>query len=811
MKKRVLHSLALLVLQCFALMAFAQNKSGISGTVSDSSSQKTLQYVTVELHKGEALSTQPLKVTFTNDKGRFGFAGIDTGSYTLFLTHTGFSEKQERVRIDQNAMVEIKPVALSPSNGTLQGIVVKARKPLVEQQDDKIIFNVENDPATKTETAIDILRKTPFVSVDGDNNVTVNGQTNFKVLLNGRETGMFAQNPKEALKGFPGSVITKIEVITSPSAKYDAEGVGGIINIITKKKVVGYNGSINTWMNQIGWYNINSNFSAKFGKWGMTMYYSVNGGNNIPGKSRMVTTPLVQADFTKRELLGNRTMSNFWNFGNAEISYEKDSLNTFAFYGNISGGRNRHTLDQTITTSYANGRDSVSYFDLASRFEFPSTSVGADYIKKYSGNKEREFSIRLNGEFGTNNTFLNSVLDNPVTNDRYVINNSEANNKQYTIQSDYILPLGGSKKLESGVKGIFRKAASDFEGRIKTNVNEEYEQNAANTDRFRYDQNVYSTYSSYSFKTGKTTFRLGARVEHTNVDGAFSSSKTTVNQSYTNVLPNLQASTKFSNAFTLVVTYSDRIQRPFIQNLNPFRNDNDPRFITYGNPNLQPQTIHSLAVQTRLMKGRTFAGITFTGSYSDNMIVQYSTFDAAKGITYTTSDNVGKDLSLSAQGNFNTKINNNWSVFLNGNVRYNRIENRLMKGQVNSGISGNANLNTSYAIGKFFTMSGYAGFFRAPVTIQTSYPLNIWYGIHAGYKLFNEKLTLSGGISNFFEKERDWELRTIDPAFEYVSTTTSPFRALSFSITWNFGKLSESVSKKKGVSNDDLVGGGQSN
>jgi hypothetical protein len=207
------------------------------------------------------------------------------------------------------------------------------------------------------------------------------------------------------------------------------------------------------------------------------------------------------------------------------------------------------------------------------------------------------------------------------------------------------------------------------------------------------------------------------------------------------------------------------------------------------------------------MKGRTFAGITFTGSYSDNMIVQYSTFDAAKGITYTPSDNVGKDFSLSAQGNFNTKINNNWSVFLNGNVRYNRIENRLMKGQVNSGISGNANLNTSYAIGKFFTMSGYAGFFRAPVTIQTSYPLNIWYGIHAGYKLFNEKITASAGISNFFEKERDWQLRTIDPAFEYVSTTTSPFRALSFSITWNFGKLSESVSKKKGVSNDDLIGG----
>ena len=807
MKKRLLYGSILLLLQCFALMAMAQTKAVISGTINDSTAQKALQYVTVELHKGATPSAQPLKVTFTNDKGQFRFSGIDTGAYLLVVSHTGFAERQQALTVTGSAVI-LNMIALLPSAGTMKGIVVTARKPLVEQQDDKIIFNVENDPATKTETAIDILRKTPFVSVDGDNNVTVNGQTNFKVLLNGRETGMFAQNPKEALKGFPGSVITKIEVITSPSAKYDAEGVGGIINIITKKKVVGYNGSVNLWANQIGWYNLNTNFSAKFGKWGMTMYYGLNGGNNVPGKSSMITKALVPANFTRREQVGNRTMNNLWQFGNAEISYEKDSLNTFAFYGNISGGKNRHVLSQTITTSYANSPDSVSYYDLASRYEMPTTSIGADYIKKYSSNKEKEFSIRTNAEFGINNTFLNSVMDNPVMDDRYVINNSEASNKQYTIQSDYILPLKNNQKLETGVKGVFRKAASDFEGLIKTTALKEYEVNIANTDRFRYDQNVYSVYGSYSFKKNKTTFRLGARLEHTDIDGNFISSETKVDQAYTNVLPNLQATTKFSNAFTMVVTYSDRIQRPFIQNLNPFRNDNDPRFVTYGNPNLQPQTIHSLAVQTRLMKGRTFAGITFTGSYSNNLIVQYSSFD---GITTTTSDNVGKEWSFSAQGNFNTKINNDWSVFLNGNVRYNRVENKLLKGQINSGISGNANLNTSYAIGKLFTMSGYAGFFRAPVTIQTSYPLNIWYGIHAGYKLLNEKLTLSGGISNFFEKERDWQLHTIDPSFEYISTTTSPFRALSFSITWNFGKMTESVSKKKGVTNDDQLSTGGGN
>src|SRR5688572_28318310 len=209
MKKVIWYGLVILVLQSIGLTAMAQGKNTISGTVADSAAQKPLQYVTVELHKGSQLAPQPLKVTFTNDKGKFSFTGIDTGSYTVLVTHTGFVEKQQPVVA--NGEVDLGSISLSASNGTMKAVTVTAKKPLIEQQDDKIIFNVENDPATKTETAIDILRKTPFVSVDGDNNITVNGQTNFKVLLNGRETGMFAQNPKEALKGFPGSVITKIE------------------------------------------------------------------------------------------------------------------------------------------------------------------------------------------------------------------------------------------------------------------------------------------------------------------------------------------------------------------------------------------------------------------------------------------------------------------------------------------------------------------------------------------------------------------------------------------------------------------------
>lgn len=407
-------SKGLLLILSYCLVSavvLAQNKGiKLTGSVKDSI-EKPLSFVTVSLFRQNQLD-QSLKSTYTNDAGKFQFNNIDTGNYTLIFSHAGFAEKQQDIAVNEKD-IDLSGIQLSREAGTLQGVTVVSRKPLIEQTDDKIIFNVENDPATKTENAIDILRKTPFVSVDGDDNIQVNGQSNFKVLLNGRETAMFAQNVKEALKGFPGALITKIEVITSPSAKYDGEGVGGVINIITKKKVAGYNGSLNTYYSSTKWFNANGNFSAKFGKLGITMFYGGGGTTGQKGKNFTQTVPLVPSLFTRRVLEGDRWMKNFWNNGNMEVSYEFDSLNTVSSYGNVSGGYNRSILDQVITTEFPSSPPSVSYYDLHSRYEYPTNSIGTDYIRKFKNNKEREFSIRLNGEFGKANAFLHSEQDNP--------------------------------------------------------------------------------------------------------------------------------------------------------------------------------------------------------------------------------------------------------------------------------------------------------------------------------------------------------------------------------------------------------------
>lgn len=337
--------------------------------------------------------------------------------------------------------MQIDPVELSKTTGILKEVVVKTQRPLVEQADDRIVFNVEDDPGAKTETAIDILRKTPFVTVDGEDNIKVNGKSNFKVLLNNRETSMFARNIKEALRGFPGALISKIEVITSPSAKYDGEGIGGLINIITKKKVVGYNGTISSFSrtsDKLDNFSLNAN--AKFGKIGASVWYNIGGNRQVPQENINTTIPTGPAVFSKRTLEGDRRNSGDWNFGNAELSWEVDTLNTLSVYTNIDSWSERNVSDQIITTDFAAEPSVTSYYNLDNKSNNPGVNVGSDYIKKFRKNKDREFSLRFYGEFGKSESHLNSIQDNPGT-DRFLVNNSDAVNNQYTIQADHSIPV----------------------------------------------------------------------------------------------------------------------------------------------------------------------------------------------------------------------------------------------------------------------------------------------------------------------------------------------------------------------------------
>ena len=780
---------------------FSQTKMKLTGSVSDST--KPLSLATVRIFKKN--NPAPLQTTLTKDNGSFQLIKPEPGDYTLSITHTGFAEKRINIAVAGQGDMQVEPIQLIKTTGMLREVTVTAARPMVEQLDDKIIFNVEDDPASKTETAIDILRKTPFITVDGEDNVKINGKSNFKVLLNGKETSMFARNVKEALRGFPGALISKIEVITSPSAKYDGEGIGGLINIITKKKVVGYNGTLSSFARTSDkLYNYAINGNAKLGKFGISVFMNKGYRDPISVFNSSTTIPTVPTAYSKRTLEGYARNSSGWGFGNAELSWEIDTLNTVSLYTNIDSWSNKSINDQTITTDFVSSPSATSYYDLNNRGNNPGVNVGSDYIKKFRKNKEREFSLRFLGEFGKQDSRLTSFQDNPGI-DRYLINNSLAKNDQYTIQADNIIPVKKSGRFEGGVKAILRKASSDFQSLVKYNESSDFSKNPTNTDYFTYTQNVYSVYSMYTIRLKKSTIRFGARLEYTDVDGDFVTSNTKVKNSYATLLPNVQFTNRITKITTLVLGYTKRLQRPYIWDLNPFVFNNDSLNISFGNTDLDQQTTHSVNTQLRFTKGNTFGGINIEGSYSGNRIMQYSSFDPQTGITTTTSLNIGKEYQSSLNLNFNTKITPKWSLFVNGSIRYLNVTNNSDKSQSNSGFGFDMGMNTSYRFNDKFNISSFFGLFQQPRSIQTTYPLNPWHNVAFNYKIFKNKINISLRAVNAYEKHRDFKTIIKDQNFYSVNINRQPRRAAVLALTWNFGKLTENVSKKKGVNNDDML------
>jgi hypothetical protein len=798
MKNGYIYKTGLLLATCFVLFISARaQETAVNGKLVDSASAKPVANATINF-------LQPQKKTSTtvvSDKTGVFQATLSAGPYKVTITHSSFRKKGMQLAV-QGQPVDMGTIQLITLVKSLSEVTVTAARPLVEQKDDRLLYNVEEDPAARSESASDILRKVPYVNVDGDGAIQVNGQSNFKVLLDGRETAIFSQNVKEALKAFPGATIARIEVITSPSAKYDAEGVGGIINIITKKKVAGYNGTINSNITSIGNRSAGINISLKKGKVGITGMYNLTSNPNLPADQLAVTTPGQPLAFVRREVGGKRETEMFFHQGNLELSYDLDSTNTLVVYGNMSRIMNESSSQQTIYTLFGNGSSDTDPFLVDTRIAVPTYGFGADFIRKYKGKPQKELTFRFQALYNTFRSFANSQQEIGSF-ERFILNNSEAFNSEYTAQVDLIEPLNKTTRLETGVKTILRKAHSDFESQLKFNKADPYQVDPSNSDRFSYDQNVYGGYVSLN-KTFKTfTSRIGLRVEHTTVDGDFTSTNTGVRQQYTSFIPNLLFSKTFSKSINSNLTYGLRLGRPPISSLNPFVNNSDSLFRTFGNPNLGPQYIHNIAWQVRFSKGSKFISIQTGFNFANNLIIQNPSFDAVTGITSVTGANAGQIREFTLGFVSNLPVGK-WNFGVNATGRLARIRNNLQSSWSGT-TAGNVNANVTYKASQRFTITSNSGYFVPLRTPNNTFPDNYFYSFNFAYKVFKQKLTITANITNFFEEKRKFVFLTENDYFITKNTNTVLFRNFGLALSYSFGRLKENVSKKKGVTNDDQV------
>ncbi|AMR31715.1 hypothetical protein A0256_09910 [Mucilaginibacter sp. PAMC 26640] len=778
-------------------VSFAQNIKPtitIKGIVTDSLTSKPLDYATIAIT--DAVTNAPVKSTLSKDNGTFELLNLPAKPYKLSLISVGY--KTKTISLKGAISIDLGKLPISPSNNQLKEVSVVAAKPLMKQEVDRLSYDVAADPESKTLTALDMMRKVPLLSVDGNDAIKLRGSGNYKILLNGKESAIMSRSPSDILKAMPGTNIIKIEVITTPPAKYDAEGLAGIINIITKKNAdQGYNGSVNTNYNTAYGYRANLNLTVKQGKFGLSAF----GGTGH--RPQQTTGFYNQTDFLNQpsSIIQNGSRYNGGNNGYAstELSFEADSLNlltgSFNYFKNSNArGSTRFTqendngnLSNYTTTNVADG-------------QFEDKDFGINYQRGFKGNKERLLTASY--KFSQSNSDIASMVSPGNATDYRQFNSSGT--KEHTTQLDYIHPLKVIT-VEAGGKLIDRNNFSDFHTDPYNAASGQYIRNPAQDNNFDYKQDVYSLYNSYTVKLNKWTAKGGIRYERTNINANFSSSGTNLDQNFTNVVPSVSIQRSLKNS-SITFGFTQRIQRPGISQLNPFIDSTNNRYINTGNPALRPAVNNNFELSYgNFAKGSV--NISTSYSFANNTIQQLASVNGT--VTTTTYANVGKNKQLGLDLSMNYPITKKFNVNINAELLRVWLEgfysSQLFK---NSGYQGHVFTNSSYKFDDGYRIGLNVGFDSRYVLLQGTDNYYLGYGANASKELFGKKASVfvytNGPFSRFIKL--DFYTRTAD--FNNISYNYQIFRTFGIGFNYKFGKLNSELKKnKRGINNDDTSSG----
>jgi outer membrane receptor for ferrienterochelin and colicin len=778
----------------------------ISGVVLDSTTNKPVEYATVALMSGN--SDKPVNGAVCDEKGRFDIRKVAPGNYRVVISFIGYSTKTINVTVPaHNNEVNIGSIKISDSSSILKEITVEAQKPLIEERVDRTIYNADNDATAKGGDASDVLRRVPMLTVDMDGNVSLRGNQNIQVLINNKPSTIVAQNVSDALKQIPADQIKSVEVITSPSARYDAEGSAGIINIITKKNnLEGLTLNIDAGVGLRG-SNLGLNGNYRRGKMGFSLggwgraNYNVTGETYnetvIPGIERQVQT----ANTLNRGLFGNYTLG--WDYDINEKNFITSSVRF--------GVRNHNRFQDdflTEKTDLINGTTINSLSEIENKDEANSVDASLTYTHLYE-KQGRELSFQ--GQYSRNNNnsyFINELISgNGVT----IENENDSYNQEITIQADYVTPIGTNQILEIGGKDIMRKVFSDVVG---GNIR---------ASNLNYEQNVLAGYLSYTLSLNSGySFKAGSRYEYTTIDAYTQDpdeGRTNVDiPSYGVIVPSLNVSKKFKNGKTVKLSYNRRIQRPSIRYLNPNQQNQNNNNFTIGNPYLDPEYTNNYELgYSTFIKGTSLNFTLFARNTNDaiqslrDAVPSTTPGDPTQAIR-TTYANIGSE---SAYGSSVFASVNIGKLMLNGggDVYYAVLDNNSPNEQYRASNEGwviSGRLFGSYDLGKGWAAQ-FFGFGRGRNVQLQGYQGNFRMYSVGFRKEFNEKRGSVGlGVENFLQKSLTIKSETISPQVSQYNVNTLDNFSVRLNFSYRIGKMSmdQRPSRRRSINNDDLKDGG---
>lgn len=714
----------------------------------------------------------------------------------------------------------------------LQGVEVVKQKSLVKSDIDKITYDIENDPDSKSNTVIEMLRKIPMVTVDGEDNIQVNGSSSFKVYVNNKPNQMMSKSPKEVLKSMPANSIKKIEVITNPGPKYDAEGVGGILNIITHGQgIEGYTATFSGNVSNRG-AGGNAYATVKSGKLTMSGNYNYSYSSSprsYSGGSRKTIGNLTDSS-SDIDNEGWSDGNDRFQYGTIEASYEIDTLRLLTASFDLWGDSYKSNSERgAIATSPLTHNQLYRYNTVGnSKSSYTSVYGSLDYQRSFSvEDRLLTLSYRIATEPDKADSYTNYLdmqaaegwedVVQRLKNQRY--DNNE-NTTENTFQVDYTTPFSKIHTLETGMKYILRNNTSEDDRYEQLALNAvDYTYDTEHSSHYKHRNDIFAAYLGYGLKLKKLSAKLGMRYEHTLQDVEYKLGRgDDFTKHFNDFVPSASIGYKLAQSSNLRLGYDMRIYRPGIWYLNPYIDDTTPTNIRQGNSYLDSEKNHSLSLRYSNFTSKFNINLTLLYGFTENSIESVTKLipdtqipglknPTGKEVLYTTYENIGHVEGTSLTAYINWNATKNTRIYMNNRLNYTDMN--------DGGTLRNHGWNL-YAYGgaqqtlpKDWRLSFNIYTMTPRVTLQGRSSSYSSYSLSIQKSWLKKRLNLTLSATNFLKKYKYYNSTMDDSYFHSDNWSKSDVQRFSLSISYRIGELKAGVRKaERTISNDDVKGGG---
>ncbi|NIG53999.1 outer membrane beta-barrel family protein [Chitinophaga sp. Cy-1792] len=802
MRKHLSLLLVLLLLLCNVYgQTTAPQPLKISGKIVDLTTTKPVEMASVVLLN----STDSSVVTgmYTNATGNFSFNNVAPGVYVIRVTFMGYQKLEKAVRVSEGKNTFAGTLHLNRAGKELNTVEIKAEKPAFSMQIDRQVFDAGDMINAEGGTGTDILKNIPSVDVDIDDNVTLRGKS-VTIYVDGKPSPF--GDAKTALQMIPAESIDRVEVINNPSAKFEAQGGGGIINIVLKKdKAIGYNVMFNVGAATRGQLNGSANASLRIKRFNFFANYNGRyedlSGSGISRRENLITDSSNTRYFTQTSRNNNFNGNNGGRFG---MDYFLDDHNTITIaqglnysYGGSFDNINLNNLDDKRNLLTYGIRNNISHYNnnnnntsISYKRTFAKQNQELTAYVSYSDNASNGSS-----QYGSNYYHANADTTYRTSNQH---NNSLNGNKFWNLQSDYTSPIGKKGKLETGVKATMRSINNDYLALLYNQDSLAFIPSLDLSNKYNYEEDIYAGYFNFANAIGNLGYQVGARAEQSYLRGYSFTKSSRVDRSFFNIFPSvfLKYNLPANQNQNLVFNYSTRIDRPNFDQLLPYINNSDPQNIRTGNPDLRSALTNKFELNYSAWYPQTNNYLS-TGIYfaqTNDNIDRISTLDTITGVTTTKPMNLATSRNMGANFSYSWKITKWWKFNSNVNLEYNTINSVTIKNEnYTLGLSGNMQFRLPLRI-----TTELSGHYRSP-RIQPQGTFKAMNGIDFGIRkemLKGNRLVVAVNISDVLNTQQfnsHYETPTFIQDYDRKRAT----RFVRLNLRYRFGKMDPNMFKKK--------------